>query len=741
MMNTQEQELLGELRAAFAGEVVERLQSMTTDLLELEKGGSSDDVSRVLEHIYRTTHNLKGEARAVNFMDLETLCQAIESVFAAWKKNGIPSDHPAYDTLYAAVDMIPGMVSNSGAADPASLAAVIQRASRLMGEPHRDAESTPSDTRPPGGGSTSESPASMNETVRMPIARLETMMVRLEEMLTVKLTTRRRSETLREVLAVVEQWKREGERLFLAISDTSVEAGLSPRVGEWMTRSREVVGRLQAMVSVVSQDTDQDDHAVSQLVDSLLDESKKLLMLPCNSLLGILPKVVRDLGQEQGKKVAVVIRGGDIEVDKRMLQELKDVVIHMVRNCVDHGIEKTEVRMQRNKPLTGTIDIEVLATDSGKVEWVVRDDGGGVDVEAVKAAAVRLGVVSAAQAAHLSQEESVALIFRSAVSTSPVVTSVSGRGLGMAIVKERVEKLGGRIFVETKAHEGSVFRMVLPLTLATFRGTFVEIGDRCFIIPSAGVERVGRIGRDQVAEDEGRSFLNLPGLTAPFIRLSDVLEISMLEQGTDPLLVYVLLRDAAGRRVAFGVDRVLMEDEVLVKPFLKPLSRVRHVAGATILASGKVVPVLHVGDIMKKSAKPIVMWPSLQPCGPAAAASQKRVLVVEDSIISRMLFKSILESVGYVVKTTVDGEEAWDALQSDDYDVVVTDVEMPRLDGFGLTSRIRGDPRVADKPVILITGRSAPEDRVRGMGVGANAYIVKSSFDQSDLLEALRRVL
>jgi two-component system chemotaxis sensor kinase CheA len=283
--------------------------------------------------------------------------------------------------------------------------------------------------------------------------------------------------------------------------------------------------------------------------------------------------------------------------------------------------------------------------------------------------------------------------------------------------------------------------MVLPLTLATFRGTFVEVEGQPFIIPSAAVERVGRAGRDQITEEADKTFITLAGLSAPFVRLPDVLEIPVLDKGGGLLLVYVLLRDAAGRRVAFAVDKVLMEDEVLVKPFLKPLLRVRHLAGAAVLGSGKVVPVLNVGDIMKTAAYTITRRPPPQPRGPSVPVRRKRVLVVEDSIISRMLFKSILESAGYAVKTAVDGEEAWDALQSADYDVVVSDIEMPRLDGFGLTSRIRGDPRVADKPVILITGRSAPEDRVRGMEAGANAYIVKSSFDQSDLLEALRRVL
>ncbi|MEI6563027.1 MAG: response regulator [bacterium] len=735
-MKPQEQELLEALRAEYASEALERLQAITTDLLELEKAASPDQQTPIVERVYRNTHNLKGEARAVNYTDIESLCQAMETVFASFKKNGVKCDQSAFDTLHASVDLIRRIMSTSGTLDPEPLSVMIKRLSgSVSGAP---ASSPPPATR----DSLPEIHAGSEETVRMPLSRLENLMLGLEEMLAVKLTTHHRVETLREAFLAVEQLSREGGRINLAMSDPAVRSRVPPRLAEWMSRTQDNVATLEAMLSALSSKSEQDDNTVSRLVDLILGESKKLLMLPSNTLLERLPKLVRDLSRDQGKEVDIIIRGGDIEIEKHILQELKDAVIHLVRNSVDHGIETAEVRQQRKKPVRGTILVEVSPVDAGKVELVVRDDGGGVDVEAVKAIAVKRGILSKQDVARLSREEAIDLIFRSAISTSPIVTSISGRGLGMAIVKERVEKLGGLLFVETKAHEGSMFRMVFPLTLATFRGAFVEVGAQCFIIPSTKVERVGRVRRDQVTTGENQAVILLEGRTTPFVWLSDVLEIQVPDKApVDSLLAYVLLREESGRRVMFGVDQVLNEEEVLVRRLLKPLSRVRNVAGATILASGKVVPVLNVADLMASAAHPVVRQPFRQGSEAVIPAALKRVLLVEDSIISRMLFKSILESAGYVVKTSVDGEEAWNAMQVGEYDAVVSDIEMPRMDGFELMARIRADSRVAGKPVILVTGRSSPEDRLRGMEAGANAYIVKSSFDQSDLLEALKKVL
>jgi two-component system chemotaxis sensor kinase CheA len=288
---------------------------------------------------------------------------------------------------------------------------------------------------------------------------------------------------------------------------------------------------------------------------------------------------------------------------------------------------------------------------------------------------------------------------------------------------------------------GTIFRITLPVTLATFRGILVEASGRLLVVPIASVERVARFRPEDVRTVEGRETLSLGGRAVSLVRLAAVLEIPPEAQPREaPASIPVLILGSGDQRVAFAVDAVLDESEVLVKQFGRPLSRVRNIAGATILGSGRVAPILNVNDLLK-SARRAGQAARPAPAAPADKSAAKSILVAEDSITSRMLLKGILEGAGYRVKTAVDGMEAFTVLRAETFDLVVSDVEMPRLNGFDLTARIRADRKLAEMPVILVTALESREDRERGIDVGANAYLVKSSFDQSNLLEAIRRLV
>lgn len=747
-MNTQEEELLTALRAEFAVEAVEHLHAMTSGLLELEKTPPPERVAVIVETICRQAHSLKGEARAVNYPDLEAICQAVETVFAAWKNGSAAPQPHVFDVLHGALDAVRAMLATEGAMTRSQRDAMMARLSSLCqggqrGKQDRIVPASPGGERIGAPAETLKSGA--EESVRMPLNRLEELLLGLEELLAVKLALIRRHDAIRASAAMAEQTKRDLLRLNAELlSGSASSEGVSPLMNELLDRSRLAVSDLDKALASLARDAEKDAHWVSLLVDDLLGQSKRLLMLPFNTLLGILPKLARDLGRDLGKDVEVVIRGGDIEIDKRILQELKDATIHLIRNCVDHGIEPVAARAKKGKPDRGTITVEVLPVDAGKVELVIGDDGAGIDAEAVKKAAVRAGVISAKDAGRLSQEAAIALIFRSSVSTNPLVSAVSGRGLGMAIAREIVEKLGGQVEVQSRTDKGTTFRITLPLTLATFRGTLVGASGRWFVLPSASVQRVARFRRDQIKTLENRDVLSWEGHTLSFAWLADVLGVPPADMSapSTPLVSFAVV-GVGDKRIALGVEEILTEQEVLVKSFMKPLSRIRNVSGATVLATGQVVPILNVSDLLKScllAGMVPVTVPKEDDTGPAPG-QPKTVLVVEDSIVSRMLFKGILESAGYGVTTAVDGEEAWEVMQRQDFDAVVSDVEMPRLNGFELTERIRHDPRFGEKPVILVTGLSSQEDRARGIEVGASAYVVKSNFDQGDLLETLRRVV
>ncbi|MGC1372312.1 MAG: response regulator, partial [Candidatus Sulfotelmatobacter sp.] len=427
----------------------------------------------------------------------------------------------------------------------------------------------------------------------------------------------------------------------------------------------------------------------------------------------------------------------EIETDRRILEEIKDPLIHLLRNCVDHGIETPVERERKSKAPKGTIAVSITPKDGDKVEVLLSDDGSGIDVAKIRSAVAAAGGGTKEQVASLSDEAVLPFIFQSGVSTSPIITNLSGRGLGLAIAREKVEKLGGTLTVETRHTVGTTFRIVLPLTLATFRGVLVRSGELLFIIPTTYVERVTRVSRGDIKTVENRETISYGGGALSLARFRDILELN--GNASDPAeQLHILILRAAGERIAFQVDEILSEQEVLAKPFGEQLSRVRNLAGATILGTGKTVPIVNVHDLIKSAVKS---------GGTAAPASQppqsirKSILIAEDSITARTLLKNIVESAGYDVKTAVDGLDAYTTLKAGKFDLVVSDVEMPRMTGFDLTAKIRADKKLSETPVVLVTALDSREDRERGIDVGANAYIVKSSFDHGDLLQIIQRLI
>jgi two-component system chemotaxis sensor kinase CheA len=296
--------------------------------------------------------------------------------------------------------------------------------------------------------------------------------------------------------------------------------------------------------------------------------------------------------------------------------------------------------------------------------------------------------------------------------------------------------------VESEHHAGTTLRITLPLTLATFRGIVVSAADQTFVVPTMNVERVLRVQNTDIKSVENRETISVSGRAVSLARLEAVLELPPRSATSDDLAVIpVIVLNSGDLRVAFAVDEVSREEEVLVKPFRKPLMRLRNVSGATVLGSGKAVPVLNVADLVKSARKHgIAPAAAVAPKKQASAPSQK-VLVVEDSITSRTLLKGILETANYQVKTAVDGIEAFTALREEAFDLVVSDVEMPRMNGVDLTAKIRADKTLAEIPVVLVTALESRQERERGIDVGASAYIIKSSFDQSNLLEVVRRLI
>lgn len=802
-MSIHEDEFFQRLLATFRGEAVEHLQAIADGLLTLEQGTSTSDRTQIIETIYREAHSLKGAARAVNLREIETVCQPLESLLASWKRQAKPPTAAGLDLVQQAIAVLEKLVNQSEKSLSAGLCQEAQEMTKRLnqallmgeetppatpGEPISKGPETPTPPPPPAPEPQVASPAEaplaqqqqqpvtatvprplpelpsqpvaekpvMAETIRVAAAKLDALLLEAEEFIAAKLIAGQRAAELRETVLEFETWQkqwakvqprlRELKRLASGEGNGNLQATwgrAASQLTEFLEWNAELIKRLEHKLTPMMRAAEQDTRVIGGLVDNLLDDVKKILMLPFSLLLETFPRFVRDLAREQGKKIDFMIQGREVEIDRRILQEIKDPLLHLVRNSIDHGLEPPDMRVRNGKPEQGQLSITIAQRDSGKVEICVADDGCGINPERVKAAAVKHGLLTQAEADALSPEEAQQLIFRSGVSTSPIITTISGRGLGLAIVQEKVEKLGGTLHVESVQGQGTVFRLILPLTLATFRGTLIKVSDRLFVIPTTHLERVVRVKADEIKTVDRKETILLNGQPLALVSLADILGLPPQEssQGQSSFFT-VLVLNVSGQRLGFQVAAVINEQEVLVKNLGSQLLRVPNIAGATVLGSGVVVPILNVSDLVKSAIKKTATLKMALPSATSKAEQQvKSILVAEDSITARTLLKNILELAGYRVQTAVDGVEGFTALQEEHFDLVVSDVEMPRMNGFELTARIRADKRLADLPVVLVTALESPEDRKKGIEVGANAYLVKSSFDQGNLLTIIQQLI
>lgn len=759
-MSPEDAEFQKQLLESFRVEARERLTGLSSGLVELEQVRNGERRAQLLETLVRDAHSLKGAARAVDLPPVVAVARGMEVALTALKREELAAAPELFDALHSAVDCTGRYLEASQKGSAAPELTALEKSVRALEQicagcgkrneptpavppaetvapaPDPTPEEIPVSPEPEAPAkSFSESSGASSETVRIASARLGGLLLETEQFLSTKLAWEHYVAELKAVNRDMSDWEKSLRKTYSARrTKTHGKSGVETLLETEYQRIRP----LKSKLTTLEKSAEQNRHAFDIAVTNLLEDMKSILMLPFSTLLGPFPKMVRDLARDRGKEVDLTIEGAGIEIDKRILDEIKDPLIHLIRNCIDHGIESPEERERKGKTRRGRLTLSVAQKDAGKVEIVFADDGAGMNAGKIRSAAAKLGILSANEAKTLSDREVQALVFRSGVTTSPIVTDISGRGLGLAIVQEKVVKLNGALGFESHPDQGTTFRLVLPLTLATFRGVVIQCGEHPFIVPTANVEQVLRIDRSGIKTVEHCKTLRIRDEIVSLVKLADVLELPA-KASTESSKAQIAVIGAGGRQIAFEVDGIVREQEVLVKPLAKPLVRIRNIGGATILGTGQVVPILNVQDLLASAVK----WAAAgtaRPVAEKAVEVTKSLLVVEDSITTRTLLKNILEAAGYDVWTAVDGVDALTRLRERTFDLVVSDVMMPRMNGFELTARIRADKHLAETPVVLVTAQESREDQERGIDVGANAYIIKSSFDQSNLLETIGRL-
>jgi two-component system, chemotaxis family, sensor kinase CheA len=758
-MDKKEADFLKRIRETFRVEAEEHLHGFSAGLIELEKNQPEEKVKEIIETMFREVHSLKGAARSVDQKEIESLCQPLESVFYSLKCHKITLSPFSISLFYKAVDYITKLITTTGK-DPTSSNHQIMRELTLQLKEmaagniveKSDAPELMSDIKaaPPEKVHSRESdfPAGTGpvstETVRIRISKLDPLLLQAEEMIQSKIAIDQRILELRELCTELNEWKTETQKW----KNHRASSTLST-LNEWCDASEIQLNKTESRMTEITRSMERDQHSHDHLVNLHLETMKQVLMLPVGSMVEAFPGMVRDIAHEQNKEVDFTMSGTELEIDRRILEELKDPLIHLIRNSIDHGIGKPQERLLQNKPSHGKITLAFSAKENGQFEVILSDDGKGIDKDNLLKAAVKSGILDKEATGELEDEEIINLIYQSGVSTSSIITDISGRGLGLSIVHEKIEKLNGIISVETEAGKSTIFRIHLPMALAAFRGIMVRVNEFLFILPTLNVERVLRVEEADIKTVENHETILIDSRIISVVDIGEVLGLpehkhtgsdrkTRIFEKSDKIRLVVL--SSAEQRIAFKVDDIVGEQQVLVKGLGKLLKRVRNISGATILGSGNVVPVLNINDLIKSAVKTKGRKNETGE-GEFFLAKTGSILIAEDSITSRTLIKNILETAGYQVTTSIDGADAFSKARSGDFDIIVSDVDMPKMNGFELTLKIKNDKKLSEIPVVLVTALESREDRERGIEVGADAYIIKSSFDQTNLLEIIKKLI
>jgi two-component system, chemotaxis family, sensor kinase CheA len=750
--------LIKRLMATFLGELDEHVRSLNRHLLAIEKDPLGPNRAESFAAMLRAAHSLKGAARSVNVAPIEEASHLLEELFVLGRDGRSTFNHERFTLLFASADAIEEVghrLREEADLSDSPLVALIPHLeaaaqsnrlepTRVLPAPARAPIAAPPPPDSPVAAPAQEpapesKPAS--SFVRVPAEKLDKLLTHSGELLVARRRVGSRGDDLSAVREFVGRWRAEWrlaeKPLAGLLGPPETPAGTLPRrVASTLRRAGENLGRLERDLERLASAMSGDRLQLDQASGLLEDEVRRARMLPFAEACQGLERTARDVAKSGGKQVDLVIEGGRVEIDRSVLEALKDPLRHLVQNAVDHGVETPSRRAELGKPPRARVTV-AASLRGAEVEVTVADDGAGLDPKQLRDQARRLGLEIPADVRDLER-----MIFLPGFSTAGQITNISGRGVGLDVVKDRLEQLHGTIDLASKLGQGLRFTLAVPLTLTTLRALLTSAGGQVFAFATTNVQKLVRVGPDDCKAVEGCRVFSMGGPLLPVASLAETLGLPDREpSGKAPGVVVA----AGERRMVFLVDELLAEQEITVKGLGPRIRHARFFSGATILPSGKIALVLNAASLVRAAlargsgaaTTPMATEARTRPEAPP----RMRLLVIDDSVTTRSLEKDLLEAAGYEVATAVDGEAGWRTLQEWAPDLLISDVEMPRMDGFALTRAVRGSARFAHLPVILYTSRENEADRLRGLEIGANAYVVKATDDQESLLETVAELL
>ncbi|WP_247257939.1 hybrid sensor histidine kinase/response regulator [Pseudomonas moorei] len=751
---TPEQMRDASLLELFSLEAEAQTQVLSTGLLALERNPTQADQ---LESCMRAAHSLKGAARIVGVDAGVSVAHVMEDCLVSAQEGRLLLRPEHIDALLQGTDLLMRIATPSNAPVPADIEAyvalmgrlldpaaaavpVTATAASLVAELQLEEPASLAEEPAPAVEPIAQAPKKSRRTTENGERVLRVTAERLNSLL--DLSSKSLVETLRlkPHLATMQRLKRIQNNSLRALENLNVhlkEHALSLEAREALEDARRLLAESQQLLVEKNAELDEFAWQASQRAQVLYDTALACRMRPFADVLNGQVRMVRDLGRSLGKQVRLEIEGEKTQVDRDVLEKLEAPLTHLLRNAVDHGIETPEQRLLAGKPAEGVIRLRA-SHQAGLLVLELSDDGNGVDLENVRRSIIERQLSPAQTAAQLSEEELLTFLFLPGFSLRDTVTEVSGRGVGLDAVQHMVRQLRGAVVLEQTAGEGSRFHLEVPLTLSVVRSLVVDVGGEAYAFPLAHIERMCDLDSADIVQVEGRQHFWHEGRHVGLVAASQLLQ-RPVNQGHQQTLKVVVIRE---RDTIYGVavERFIGERTLVVLPLDERLGKIQDISAGALLDDGSVVLIVDVEDMLRSVDK-LLNTGRLERIArhgnQAAEAARKRILVVDDSLTVRELQRKLLLNRGYDVAVAVDGMDGWNALRSEDFDLLITDIDMPRMDGIELVSLLRRDNRLQSLPVMVVSYKDREEDRRRGLDAGADYYLAKASFHDDALLDAV----
>ncbi len=746
--------------ARFVEEARDHVAKLNEGLVHLEKDPEDEETTNA---IFRSAHTIKGSARMMKLTAISEVAHKLEDCLGAVREKKIHYSQELADLLFKGIDVISEMIEMTAAGqelavDNAALCEELTRAAE--GQP------LPGDTVPVPEGKTAgplpavqtaapappvpESPPLGAQVTSAPACAPETSARQKTKEITGE-TVRINSEKLDDLIKLMGEIVSNQNRLKQRLRDVKELETVAQRYAKFITRPEsgdtsgfreEIVSKagplfrkIKELVLHVRNDTVIQEF----LTEELQEKALMLRMVPLSTVFDSLGRMMRDISRSLGKEIDFIVEGGDIELDKKMVEKLGDPLVHMLRNSVDHGVETSEERVVAGKSGKGLVRLSA-SYDAGSVLIELTDDGRGISLEKIREKALKKNMFTLEQLDKMPEPELIDLIFHPGFSTSPIITDMSGRGVGMDVVKRNiVEELRGTVNIETRGGHGTSFFMRLPLTLAVMRILLVNASGMPFALTSQYVSEIIRARLEDIITVVDKRAVRLREELIPVTALEDLLKLppGARKAGRDKEDALIIIVRVGSEKVGLIVDNIVDEENMVIKSLPAHMRNISMVSGLTLSGKNEIINVLNIPAVIDAAREVRETKTSKE----AGGKEGIHVLVVDDSINTREIEQNILEAYGYKVTLAGDGMEALEKTKEFAYDLIITDVEMPRLDGFSLTERLRASDEYKGTPIIIVTSREKEEDKRRGIMVGADAYIVKGAFDQSNLLETVQNLV